>query len=69
MIDISNVKEIEYFSVYFNSYGPAILGMLNTLNIMTISSISLEKDNMQIDDIFYAFYKNNNLFLIKKDNV
>ena len=29
----------------------------------------LEKDNMQIDDIFYAFYKNNNLFLIKKDNV
>ncbi len=48
MIDISNVKEIEYFSVYFNSYGPAILGMLNTLNIMTISSISLEKDNMQM---------------------
>ena len=29
----------------------------------------LEKDNMQIDDIFYAFYKNNNLFLIKKDNI
>lgn len=29
----------------------------------------LNKDNMKIEDIFYAFYKNNNLFLIEKDNI
>lgn len=29
----------------------------------------LETDNLKIEDIFYAFYKNKNLFLIEKDNI
>ena len=48
MIDIEKLKTIEYFNVYFNNYGPALLGCINTLNIMTISSISLEKENIQV---------------------
>ena len=48
MIDADKLRTIEYFEVYFNNYGPALLGALNTLSIMTISSISLEKDNMQM---------------------
>jgi ABC-2 type transport system permease protein len=48
MINIDNLKSIEYFNVYFNNFGPALLGCINTLNVMTISSISLEKENMQM---------------------
>ncbi|MBQ4031146.1 MAG: hypothetical protein II625_05275 [Bacilli bacterium] len=48
MINVDNIKGIEYFEVYFNNYGPALLGTLNTLTVMTISSISLEKENMQM---------------------
>ena len=29
----------------------------------------LLKDNLRVEDIFYAFYKNNNLFLITRDNI
>lgn len=29
----------------------------------------LNNDNLKIEDIFYAFYKNKNLFIIKKDNI
>ena len=29
----------------------------------------LEKDNISTEDIFYAFYKSKNLFLIKKENI
>lgn len=29
----------------------------------------LEKDNLTTEDIFYAFYKNKNLYLIEKDNI
>jgi len=48
IINIDKVFNIDFFDVYFNNYGPALLGCLNTLNIMTISAISLEKDNMQM---------------------
>lgn len=30
---------------------------------------SLQENNVDIEDVFYAFYKNNNLFLIKDENV
>ncbi len=30
---------------------------------------NLEENNVNIEDVFYAFYKNNNLFLIKDENV
>lgn len=29
----------------------------------------LEKDNLEIEEIFYAFYKNKNLFIIKQENI
>ena len=29
----------------------------------------LLKDNLRVEDIFYAFYKNNNLFIITRDNI
>ena len=29
----------------------------------------LKKNNVEIEDIFYAFYRNKNLFLIKDENV
>ena len=29
----------------------------------------LEKDSLRVEDIFYAFYKNNNLFIITRDNI
>ena len=29
----------------------------------------LELENYQLEEVFYAFYRNNNLFLIKKDNI
>ena len=48
MVNVDTLRSIEYFEVYFNNFGPALLGTINTLNIMTISAISLEKDNMQM---------------------
>ena len=48
MVNIDKLRTIENFNVYFNNFGPALLGCINSLNVMTISSISLEKENMQI---------------------
>ncbi len=48
MIDIEVLRKFEYFEMYFNNYGPALLGTVNTLNVMSISIMSLEKDNMQM---------------------
>ena len=48
IIDIPKIKEMEYYSFYFNLYGPCLLGMLNTLSVSTVSSISLEKDNLMM---------------------
>ncbi len=48
VIDISVLDKIENFRVYFNNYGPAILGAVNALSLMTISIMSLEKDHFQM---------------------
>jgi len=48
VVDIKALKQINNFSIYFNNYGPALLGTFNSLSLMTISSLSLEKDHFQI---------------------
>ena len=41
ILDIDKIKEMIDFDYYFNLYGPCLLGMLNTLSVSTVSSISL----------------------------
>ena len=48
VINIDSFQKIENFSVYFNNYGPALLGSCNSFALMTISSMSLEKEHFQI---------------------
>ena len=46
IIDIDSLYNIEHFEVYFNLYVPTFLAMFAAFNVSTISSMSLEKDNM-----------------------
>jgi ABC-2 type transport system permease protein len=48
IIDIDIIKKIRYFDFYFNLYGPCLIGMINSLSVSTVSSISLEKDNLMM---------------------
>ena len=48
MIDLDKISRIKDFAIYLKLYCPTLLAMLVTFNSMNISSMSLEKDNMQI---------------------
>lgn len=48
VVDIESIKKMKYFSFYFNLYGPCLIGMFNSLSVSTVSSISLEKDNLMM---------------------
>lgn len=48
LIDIEELKKIEYIDFYLDLYIPAILALLASLGCSTISAMSLEKDNMKI---------------------
>ncbi len=48
VVNLDVIKSIENFDIYLNLYCPTILAMFVTFNIMGISSMSLEKDNMQM---------------------
>ena len=48
VIDFEGFKKIKYFDFYFNLYGPCLIGMFNSLSVSTVSSISLEKDNLMM---------------------
>mgnify|MGYP003289636336 FL=1 len=48
LIDLNKLNSIEYIDIYISMYVPAILGALISLGCSTISSMSLEKENIQI---------------------
>ena len=48
IIDFNKYVDDELTILYFNTYVPMILGLCGSIGCSTISSMSLEKDNMQI---------------------
>lgn len=48
LVNFDKFLKIEHFDLYLNLYLPTILSILVTISTSTISSMSLEKDNMKI---------------------
>ncbi|MBE6146556.1 MAG: hypothetical protein E7171_08080 [Firmicutes bacterium] len=48
VIDFNMFKDIENINIYINLYVPTLLALFGSIGCSTISSMSLEKDNMQI---------------------
>ncbi len=48
VVDLDKISEMANYEVYLKLYCPTILAMFVTFNVMSISAMSLEKDNMQI---------------------
>ncbi len=48
IVDFDMFKDVENIDIYINLYAPTVLALLGSIGCSTISSMSLEKDNMQI---------------------
>ena len=48
LFDFNLIKDIENIDIYINLYVPTLLALFGSIGCSTISSMSLEKDNMQI---------------------
>ena len=48
LFDFELIKNVENINIYINLYVPTLLALFGSMGCSTISSMSLEKDNMQI---------------------
>ena len=48
IVNIEQITQIKYFDAYFNIFAPLILSFMVVINSSTISSISIERENLEL---------------------
>lgn len=46
LLPINKIEKMEYFKYYFNLYAPGILALLASINCYSVSSLSIERENI-----------------------